>query len=564
MNKGIKLGLTLVLLCSHLFTKEIGILRYFDQALQQPEFVLPISAYNRIASNYFLPDFPQAQYPVALININDIQQIIRSAHATYADLSTKQWLNSTCPSFTLGKKNGYIQKILLPQGARIVFFGDLHGSMQALVRVLCKLMALGYLDKNLRLADNTYMIFLGDIVDYGHNGADTLCTALSLRTINPDRVLLCRGNHEDRQLNEDWSRGSFGQEITARYPKNTESLLNQAYRFYEQLPSAIFIGIDGQPDTGFIQCCHGGLSEESINEVAQLLTNNTMQYAALPDQAFFSVGGGCATNFNWADFTGNPHAPDVGLSARDGKRGFFKVFSIHGAQKIMQKLNIHALFRGHQDQFDCCKFLARGITEPVYPFSSAPAMIAAPKRAKLKPLIEHLLPNTTALFEQGFLLEELPTDSRGWIVAPIFTFSNATAPRLNDSEGCGLLTLSNTWEKSRLQAYIATTPTMHFRHALVGGVNTLALANTIFIDDDISKKAALTLEDHFVQAFRAFLLIPSVTQIDENGNGLIFAYNADQYKTRLLDRSQFSDQLIAKFKLPNGISPGITPEFATN
>lgn len=563
MNKWTRLGLLIPLLSSYVSSQITPVLEYFQTVLQQPEYVLPIKAYNRIASNYYLSGIPKAEYPAALLDADTIQKIITLAQATYADLPSKKWLNEKCPTFERKEKNGYIQKVLIPQGSRIIFFGDLHGSMQALVRILCKLIALGYLDKNLHLKENIYLVFLGDLVDYGHNGIDTLCTALYLRTTNPNQVLLCRGNHEDKKLNEDQSRNHFAEEVSRRYPNSRNKILNQVYDFYEYLPSAIFLGIADEPITGFIQCCHGGLSQEATNEVKQLLAikdNATASpfYATLPEEAFFSIGGNCATNFNWADFTGSTDAPDVGLSSRDGKSGFFKVFSMNGAQKIMGQLNIQALFRGHQDQFDCCKFLTRGIDSPIYPFSSAISMVGAPKRNRFKTIIQTFIPSALELFEQGFLLGELPTDANGWIVAPIFTFTNASAPRFNDSEGCGILTVGTTWQKSRLQVYAATTPIMHFRHAVVGNVNTNKLVKSIFPGDKTAQTKALDQTDDFLQAFRAFLLIPSLTHIDENGQALIFANTMPQYQKFFRGNKPFFDNLLSKFGLPDNITPGIS------
>jgi hypothetical protein len=92
----------------------------------------------------------------------------------------------------------YVQKVCFEADAELRVMGDLHGCAQAVVRMLALLMNEGFIDGQLRLTGhNTYLIFLGDFVDYGRNGCETLALMMLCRCMNPQRVLVCRGNHED-------------------------------------------------------------------------------------------------------------------------------------------------------------------------------------------------------------------------------------------------------------------------------------------------------------------------------------------------------------------------------
>lgn len=82
MNKETKLGLLITLLSSDAFNKVTPILEYFHSVLQQPEYVLPIKAYNRIASNYYLSGIPKADYPHVVLESKLVKTIF--SHDTNA------------------------------------------------------------------------------------------------------------------------------------------------------------------------------------------------------------------------------------------------------------------------------------------------------------------------------------------------------------------------------------------------------------------------------------------------------------------------------------------------
>lgn len=99
--------------------------------------------------------------------------------------------------------------------AHIIVMGDIHGSIHSLVRNLYRMVQSGYMDRDFRLAKNTLCVFLGDYVDYGAYGTEVLWTVLCIHAINPSRVVVIGGNHEDIDQNEMRADGrdSFMKEV---------------------------------------------------------------------------------------------------------------------------------------------------------------------------------------------------------------------------------------------------------------------------------------------------------------------------------------------------------------
>lgn len=60
-------------------------------------------------------------------------------------------------------------------------------------------------ENGVEVEDNFNYIFLGDYVDRGIHSLETICLLLALKVKYPHKVVLLRGNHEDKWINQ-----SFG------------------------------------------------------------------------------------------------------------------------------------------------------------------------------------------------------------------------------------------------------------------------------------------------------------------------------------------------------------------
>jgi hypothetical protein len=136
-----------------------------------------------------------------------------------------------------------------------VVIGDLHGDLESLLAILKR-----------EAVENEHMqyIFMGDYIDRGPRQLEVLFTVLNFKTIEPRRVFLLKGNHEDWLIkdgelvpkavgDEDsmflsfWSRHgiSFG-------------TLNLLRCFFEQLPHILVLG-------GTVGIVHGGIPRPRNN-----------------------------------------------------------------------------------------------------------------------------------------------------------------------------------------------------------------------------------------------------------------------------------------------------------
>lgn len=451
------------------FTPASPIVNYFERIFQQPELLFPQSQ-----SEYSRPFLTEHRYPEALVSAEEIIKTVTKVQQFYSAETAKQIQQDTQAALSSAQQqpatirtrscSGHIKKIMLPQGSELIIFGDLHGSIHALARAFRQLIKTKYLDEELRITkQNVYFIFLGDLVDYGYNGVDTLYSVMLLQSKNQNNVFICRGNHEDRSLNErvdGAGKGFFGfaEEVQSRYPSDqAAALLSRIYTFYEFLPYAIFIGIEGNEAAGFAQCCHGGIEPNAEPTIQELLHTKELSVAYLPRYAFDCLG---CTGLNWSDFSGLDFSPGV----QPSNRGCGYLCSFGYTQEYMKKLNIKLFLRGHQDRNNSFKSLFRGVHEPTYFFSTNPAL-----KSHLQPYsawIHTTVGSPKELYATGFQLKQLQTLQAPYAIAPVFTFSNASAPRANDDEGYGIITLGENWDDCTIQAFVRTDRLMRHRHVL--------------------------------------------------------------------------------------------------
>ncbi|EAX87785.1 Ser/Thr protein phosphatase, putative [Trichomonas vaginalis G3] len=137
--------------------------------------------------------------------------------------------------------------ILLKLPSDIIVVGDLHGNIDALLRIFSRC---GY-------PPNTKYLFLGDYVDRGENSVDVFLLLLCLKIRNPNCVFLLRGNHESIGMTRIYG---FRDEVLMKLDKKTYLRMAEVFRY---LPIAAVINKK-------IFCVHGGISKDLLN-VDQLL-----------------------------------------------------------------------------------------------------------------------------------------------------------------------------------------------------------------------------------------------------------------------------------------------------
>lgn len=415
------------------------------------------------------------KYNNPAITIDVMHETVKEAYKLYQErLANGSWVDNQQPLPELN--NAYIQKKILPTGSEIIFFGDLHGSIHALIRSLQELQKTGHLDEYLRVKKNCYLVFLGDLVDYGDYGIDTSFTAFQLLLRNPNNVFLCRGNHEeDLQFNQPNKPDTLFVEINKRY-KNANSEERTEFqadirKLFFQLPQALFLGIKGSSDNKYAQCCHGGF-QEGAEETLQKLFQDNRDYAGLdsstverksfPGYPEFNL---ISTNFNWGDISGlkETNLSNRNRYSRSGGRPslYIKKHSIDEAQSIMERTNVSVLFRGHADGCHCFKATLPDIDYPIYPllekrtgmtkqyYSDAELNILD----SLKPGIQEVMTNVNTLYTTGFPIKNFRQVSP----AIIFTHSNALTSKVFHDHGFSIVKTGTSWDESNIRVYINET-----------------------------------------------------------------------------------------------------------
>lgn len=229
--------------------------------------------------------YPKSPHFTAQLLFNTAQEFVIQQQKL---LSKAHWLPGGTQHYV------FVRTCSIPSDSVIAFRGDLHGDVHSLIRWLDMLRAEGWFEKNNpfvltkeSLKKHRYLCFLGDYVDRGHYGSETMLIIMRLWLNNPKNIIIVRGNHEDKGLTASYGFMSDGHSIeggelykkfNGAWPHCSEDLVEILSAAYACLPVAVFIGCDNGKlgkDKGidFIQCCHGGM--EPLYDARLLLGNST-------------------------------------------------------------------------------------------------------------------------------------------------------------------------------------------------------------------------------------------------------------------------------------------------
>lgn len=162
------------------------------------------------------------------------------------------------------KKEENIVKVPDP----VVFVGDIHGQFFDLVKMLDLVGKIGDLN----------FVFLGDYVDRGMFSFEVVATLYALKLCYPTKVTLLRGNHECRQMTENFN---FLIEIEEKFDNEVYELIMETF---DALPLAALV--DNK-----ILAVHGGISPELQSMQA---INRIERFKEIPRIGLF-------TDLMWSD-----------------------------------------------------------------------------------------------------------------------------------------------------------------------------------------------------------------------------------------------------------------------
>ena len=206
---------------------------------------------------------------------------------------------------------------LAPAGEALVI-GDLHGDLDSLFRILQNS---GFTQKLDSCKDAT-LIFLGDYGDRGARSAEVYYTVLKLKIAFPEQVVLLRGNHESPE-DLKASPHDLPMQFQVRFKENWNAAYSKVRELFPYLYNAVLVEE---------RCLmvHGGLSP-NINSIQDL----ARAHVTHPKQEFLE-------DLLWSD----PN--DMIKTVLHSPRGAGKLFGKSATEKVLNKLGVKILIRGHE------------------------------------------------------------------------------------------------------------------------------------------------------------------------------------------------------------------------
>ncbi len=223
----------------------------------------------------------------------------------------------------------YVQTIKFEPGTRPSFTGDLHGSYKSFVRNQNRLAK----QKNPNLKRE---IFLGDYVDRGKQGIETLEALFQKKLDDWENVILHRGNHENGERL--WDLFGFWEELVLKFDEErAQEIRKRLEKLFKYFPLATFISIEEK----ITMVCHGGISP---NYSPKALINSGKRFQRVSKED--------ALNILWNDFTYNDD--DEGYKKNLNRR-IGLLCTKAATIKYMQENGIVLIIRAHQHYGAGCK-----------------------------------------------------------------------------------------------------------------------------------------------------------------------------------------------------------------
>ena len=230
---------------------------------------------------------------------------------------------------------------LQPLGEALVI-GDLHGDLKSLLTILN---TSAFLQKLTNHKDAT-LILLGDYGDRGAHSAEVYYIIMRLKLAFPVQVVILRGNHEGP---EDLmaSPHNLPRSFQSRFGENWKTVYSKTRELFTCLYNALLV------DERYLMV-HGGLSPDIDN--VQDLANANLSH---PEKQFLE-------NLLWSD------PDDLVKEVLNSPRGAGKLFGESVTEKVLKKLNVKILIRGHEPSEEGFKLNHNGKVLTLFSRKGAP------------------------------------------------------------------------------------------------------------------------------------------------------------------------------------------------
>ena len=206
---------------------------------------------------------------------------------------------------------------LEPSGEALIV-GDLHGDLESLVDIFNESDFFRILSRK----EDAVLVFLGDYGDRGAYSAEIYYVVSSLKLLFPEQVILMRGNHEG-PMDLLAEPHDLPAQLQTRFGENW----TEAYSKINNLFTCLYLAVTVEERYLLV---HGGLPPQ-----VERLEDLAFAHNEHPKQSFLE-------DLLWSD----PDEVIKGTSA--SPRGAGRLFGENVTRKVLDRLNVRILIRGHE------------------------------------------------------------------------------------------------------------------------------------------------------------------------------------------------------------------------
>jgi len=241
------------------------------------------------------------------------------------------WLN--CDQDTLRQikndtNNCYGTRINIPDDSKIIVIGDIHSSFTTLRHIFNDLISKEtyFIDRTLKLQKNKYLIFTGDIIDYGPYGLECLWFVFTLLYHNPENVIILKGNHENESQYTNFRQPGLSFNTQLNEQLKDQKIKKLIKNILGLLPTVIFVKFRNetyQYNHGSIDFDIAGFDDE-IETFGPDKKSSIREFINHPDinknKLLISLSNTKKNNtYQWGDFYYNPNSI-TDINDYNGKR----------------------------------------------------------------------------------------------------------------------------------------------------------------------------------------------------------------------------------------------------
>jgi len=213
-----------------------------------------------------------------------------------------------------------------PGLTKVTVVGDLHGSLECLMKVL-KLVEI----KTLADSSDRVVVFDGDFVDRGKHSLEVLMTLILLKLAHKDKVFLMRGNHEDSMTASTYG---FREEVETKYDyEKGDEIWYEFGLLFASFP------IISRSNSAAIM--HGGIPQEDfdLDEVNELSPDVRCELKTIADP--YDEDERLVQGILWSDPT-----DEMGLAMSDRGAGY--TFGPDITKDFLDRHDLKFIIRAHE------------------------------------------------------------------------------------------------------------------------------------------------------------------------------------------------------------------------